>query len=278
MKFIIGKKMEMTQQFREDGTVVAVTKVKAGPCTVAQVKNDERDGYAAIQFGYGTRKEKNVRKPQRGHFKGLQMFEMLRELRLPANESAAPQRGQTVDVASFQPGDAVTVTGTSKGRGFQGVVKRWGFGGSQKTHGNKDQLRMPGSIGATGPAHVFKGTRMGGHMGDAQVTVKNLEVIDVDAENNILYIKGAVPGSRNGWLVITGAGEMEYKDMADEKKADNAADVKEEMAPAEQPAKEAKTEDKQAAEEATAETSAESAMKETKADSTEKTKDSEEKK
>lgn len=223
----------MTQQFREDGTVVAVTKVQAGPCTVAQVKTAERDGYNAIQFGYGTRKPKNVRKPQQGHLKGLATFAKLRELRLPQTETAAAERGQCVDVSSFVPGDKVHVTGTSKGRGFQGVVKRWGFSGSLKTHGHKDQHRMPGSIGSTGPAHVFKGTRMGGHMGDATTTVQNLEVIAVDAPNNILYIKGAIPGARNGWLVIKGEGEMEYKEMQNverkmqnEKKEENLEEVK----------------------------------------------------
>lgn len=241
MKFIIGKKLEMTQIFRDNGTVVAVTKVQAGPCTVAQVKTDERDGYTAVQFGWGARKAKNVRKPQIGHLKGLGVFAKLRELRLPKGAAIAAERGQQIDAANFAPGDIVAITGTSKGRGFQGVVKRWGFHGSPKTHGHKDQLRMPGSIGAGGPAHVFKGTRMGGHMGDARTTVRNLEVIKVDADNNILYIKGALPGARNSLVLISGEGEMEFKEMQNaELKMQNEenTEVKEEVISEEKPVEE----------------------------------------
>lgn len=222
MKFIIGKKLEMTQIFRDNGEMVAVTKVQAGPCTVTQVKTADKDGYQALQFGYGSRKAKNTTKPLAGHLKGLPLFRRLRELRVPAGETVAAERGQYIDVSSFVPGDVVKVTATTKGRGFQGVVKRWGFGGSPATHGHKDQLRMPGSIGAGGPSHVFKGTRMGGHMGDAQVTVKNLEVIDVDAANNILYIKGGIPGGRNGLVLVSGEGEMEFKEMQNVEEMQNA--------------------------------------------------------
>ncbi len=219
MKFLMGKKIEMTQIFTEDGQAVAVTKVQAGPCTVVQIKSDEKDGYSAVQFGYGEKKEKNINKPQLGHMKGLGNFRYLRELRIKPSSAKATadkndkdktelKKGDQIDVSSFAEGDKIEVTSSSKGRGFQGVVKRHGFHGSLATHGHKDQLRMPGSIGATGPAHVFKGTKMGGHMGDDQVTIKNLKVIQVDEENNILYIKGGISGARNGLVIIKGEGEM----------------------------------------------------------------------
>lgn len=204
MKFIIGKKIEMTQVWQGD-KVVAVTRVQAGPCVVTQVKNLEKDGYQAVQLGYGKRKEKNINKPQKGHTKGLGSFATMREFRTAGGEL---KTGDVINVDTFTAGDNIQVTGISKGKGFQGVVKRHGFSGSKKTHGNKDQLRMPGSAGATGPAHVFKGMRMGGRMGGDQVTVKNLEIVDIDKENNILLIKGAVPGARNGLILVSGAGDI----------------------------------------------------------------------
>lgn len=208
MKFLLGKKLEMTQIFKEDGTVVPVTKVQTGPCVVAQVKTEDKDGYKAVQFGYGTKKEKNINKPQKSHLKDLGDFRYLREMRIKDGSDINLKRGDKIDVNVFKEGDIVQVTSTSKGKGFQGVVKRHGFHGSPASHGHKDQLRMPGSIGATGPAHVFKGQKMPGHMGNEQVTVKNLKVIKVDVEKSELYIKGAVPGARNGLVVITGEGEM----------------------------------------------------------------------
>ena len=212
MKFIIGKKIEMTQVWTKDDQVTAVTRIQAGPCTVTQVKNKKKDGYTGVQLGYGEKKEKNIKKPQKNHVKGLGNIRFMREFR---TETGELKRGDMIDVSSFEVGDTVSATGTSKGRGFQGVVKRHGFKGTKATHGNKDQLRMPGSIGATGPAHVFKGTRMGGRMGGDQVTVKNLEVIEVDKENNIISIKGAVPGARNGLIMIKGEGEV--KDQIEKK-------------------------------------------------------------
>jgi len=211
MKFLIGQKLEMTQIFKDNGVVVPVTKVVAGPCTVVQVKNQETDGYRAIQFGYGEKKAKNINKPQLKHFNNLGNFRYVKEMRIEDAKQLDIKVGDIIDTTSFVAGDKIKVTGTSKGRGFQGVVKRHGFAGSLKTHGHKDQHRMPGSAGATGPAHVFKGMRMGGHMGDEQVTVTNLEVVQIDEQQNILYIKGAVPGARNGLIVISGEGELNIK-------------------------------------------------------------------
>jgi len=194
----------MTQVWQGDN-VVAVTKVQAGPCTVTQIKDLKKDGYSAIQFGYGLKKQKNIKKPQLGHLKDTGFFRFLKEFRL---ETSDLKKGDIIDSTSFEKGDKIQVSGVSKGKGFQGVVKRHGFSGQKATHGNKDQERMPGSAGATGPAHVFKGLRMGGRMGGDNVTTKNLEIIDVDSENNIVFIKGAVPGARNSLVFISGNGEF----------------------------------------------------------------------
>lgn len=201
MKVILGKKLQMTQKFLPDGTVVPVTAVQAGPCIITQVKTAEQDGYLAIQLGFGEKKK--VAKPQAGHLKDLPTVAVMREFRLPTADSLGElKRGDTVTVESFAEGDVIMVTGVSKGRGFQGVVKRHGFHGSPKTHGHKDQLRMPGSIGSGGVQHVLKGVRMAGRMGGKQVTVKNLTIAGIDAAKNILYIAGAVPGARNTVLEI----------------------------------------------------------------------------
>ncbi|HEY8490398.1 MAG TPA: 50S ribosomal protein L3 [Dehalococcoidia bacterium] len=196
---LLGRKLGMTQIWDETGTVVPVTVVEAGPCVVTQVKTEETDGYNAIQVGWGTRKRLN--KPMQGHLKGLGNFRYLREFRV--EDPAAYELGQRITVELFQPGDLVDVTGTSKGRGFAGVVKRHGFAGGPKTHGQSDRHRAPGSIGSTTtPGKVFKGLRMAGHMGAQQVTVKNLRVVRVDPERGILMLRGAVPGARNGLLKI----------------------------------------------------------------------------
>lgn len=194
MKYLIGKKVGMTQRFLEDGTAVAVTIVEAGPCTVTAVKSKEKDGYEAVQIGYGITKK--LSKPESGHLKGLPQFKHLEEY--PVNPTKPLVKGDELTVAQFAVGDTVDVTGVSKGRGFQGVVKRHKFGGSPATHGHKDQLRMPGSIGAGGPQHVFKGTRMAGHMGAVKRTVKYLDVIEVIPEQNLLVVKGAIPGPIKG--------------------------------------------------------------------------------
>ncbi len=200
MKFILAKKMQMSQVFRPDGTVVPVTLLQAGPCVVTQVKDEERDGYRAIQVGFAETK-KPVSKPKANHLKGLPMFRILREFRL--EDAGELKRGDTIEASQFEPGDRVQVTGISKGKGFQGVVKRHGFAGSPATHGHKDQLRMPGSIGATGVQRVYKGLKMPGRMGNAQVTVKNLEIVDV--KDGVIAVKGAVPGSRNSIIELRSA-------------------------------------------------------------------------
>lgn len=200
MKFILGKKIAMTQIFQETGEAVPVTVIQAGPCNVTQVKSKDKDGYVAVQLGFEP--VKKLAKPQAGHVKDLPLFRKLREFRLTEGSF---ERGQALTVEQFQAKDVLKVTGFSKGKGFQGVVKRHGFHGHPTTHGHKDQMRMPGSIGATFPQHVIKGKRMGGRMGGERITVANLEVVKVEADKNLLYVKGAVPGGRNSFLLIKAA-------------------------------------------------------------------------
>ena len=196
---IIGKKVGMTQVFAEDGVVTAVTAIEAGPCTVTQVKTKTKEGYDAVQLGFGEAKRLN--RPEKGHLKKLGLYRRLREFRI--EDASEIQLGQSVDVGIFHPGDLVDVTGTSKGKGFAGVVKRHHFAGGPKTHGQSDRHRAPGSIGAgTDPGRVLKGLKMAGHMGNERVTVKKLEVVKADPERNLLLVKGAVPGARNGLLII----------------------------------------------------------------------------
>lgn len=203
MKFIITKKVGMTQRFREDGAVVPVTLLKANPCTVTQVKTDEKDGYSAVQIGFGEAKEKHLAMAQQGHLKASgELRRNAMEFRVEGNHEF--KVGDAIAVEQFGAGEFVHATATSKGKGFQGVVKRHGFHGSPATHGHKDQHRMPGSIGSGGVGRVFKGTRMGGRMGGDQVTVKNLEIVDVDAKQGIVAVKGAVPGARGATVVIRG--------------------------------------------------------------------------
>ena len=196
---LIGRKLGMTQFFAESGRAEAATMIEAGPCTVVQVKTPESDGYTAAQLGYGAAKKLNS--AQKGQSKGLGEFKYLREFRLETAEGVSV--GDKLDVSLFQPGDKVTVTGISKGRGFAGGVKRYHFRGGPKTHGQSDRHRAPGSIGSgTTPGRVYKGTRMAGHMGDDRVTVRNMVVLQADTERNLLLVKGAVPGARNGILLI----------------------------------------------------------------------------
>lgn len=197
MPFIIGRKIEMTQQFREDGTVVPVTLVKAEPNVVSQVRTMEKDGYVAVQLG--TDVKRSLLKPEAGHVKDLPQAGTLREFRVNSTDLA---RGNMIDVSAFTPGMSVDVVGTSKGKGFAGVMKRHHFSGGPATHGQKDQMRMPGSIASQRQGPVSKGQRMAGHMGDERVTVQNLEIVSVDPINNILAIKGAVPGARGGLLLV----------------------------------------------------------------------------
>jgi large subunit ribosomal protein L3 len=216
MKFILGKKVNMTQVWDND-KVIAVTKVQAGPCYITQIRNTEKDSYQAIQVAFGEKKVKNISKPVRGHLKkaGIEK-ENARHIKEFRVSELKPEInvGGIIDVSTFKKGDIIDVTGISKGKGFQGSVKRHHFSGHKSTHGNKDQERTSGSVGAKGPARIFKGTRMPGRMGGDQVTVKNLEVVEIDLENNVLLIKGAVPGCEGGLLVIKGNGDLVVKDKS----------------------------------------------------------------
>ncbi|MGD9116937.1 MAG: 50S ribosomal protein L3 [Dehalococcoidia bacterium] len=196
---IIGKKLGMAQVFAESGEAEAVTAIEAGPCVVTQVKTMDKEGYKAAQLGFG--EAKRINSPEKGHLKKLGQFRYLREFRLAAD--AEVKVGDKVDVGLFKEGDLIDVTGVSKGKGFAGVVKRHGFAGGPKTHGQSDRHRAPGSIGATtSPGRVLKGKRMAGHMGSERVTVSHLKVYKADPERNLLLVKGAVPGARNGLLLI----------------------------------------------------------------------------
>ena len=225
MKFILGQKIEMSQIFQDDGNVVPVSIVKAGPCAVTQIKTEDKEKYEATQIGFGYKKR--LTKPELGHLKGSGKLRWLREFKIqnskfkiaiknsklpqkesPDNNEAMKQWdneykiGDKIEVSIFKIGDIVQVSGISKGKGFQGVVRRHHFHGHPKTHGHKDQERMPGSIGSTAPQRVFKGTRMAGQMGNERVTVKGLEIIKIDTVKNLLYLKGAVPGHRGSLLEI----------------------------------------------------------------------------
>lgn len=198
MSFIIGRKLEMSQVFREDGTVVPVTIVKAEPNIVTQVRSAEKDGYVAVQLGTDPRRRLTL--SEAGHLKDLALSGILREFRM---EKTDLKRGEKVGVDLFKPGMKIDVVGTSKGHGFTGVMRRHHFHGGPATHGQKDQMRMPGSVASQRQGPISKGQRMAGHLGDARTTVKNLEIIAVDPAQNTLAIKGAVPGSRGGILLIT---------------------------------------------------------------------------
>ena len=196
---IIGRKLGMTQVFKGNGKVEAVTAIEAGPCIVIQAKTKTREGYNAAQLGFGD--VTRLKSPQRGHLKELGQFRYLREFRV--DDSEAIEVGQKIDASLFKAGELVDVTGMSEGKGFAGVVKRHHFAGGPKTHGQSDRHRAPGSIGAgTSPGRVFKGTRMAGHMGNRRVTVRHLEIFEADPTRNLLLVEGAVPGARNGLLLI----------------------------------------------------------------------------
>ena len=201
MKFILGKKQKMTQIFNEEGKVTPATVLSAGPLTVTQVKSADTDGYAAVQVGYGIAKEKNVTKAQKGHFADTGLFSTVREFRVASEET---KKGDVIDVSAFEVGDTVEVSAITKGKGFQGVVKRHNFAGGPRTHGQKHSERRPGSIGATGPQRVLKGTRMAGRMGGVRVTVKNLKVLQIDKDTNTLVLSGAVPGHPGTLVEVRG--------------------------------------------------------------------------
>ncbi len=199
----LGKKIGMTQIFREDGRVVPVTVIQAGPCVVTQVKTKETDGYEAVQLGFGDVKRRN--KPESGHLKNSRLSRYLREV--ATDDTSEFEVGQTIGVDIFEAGEKVDVIGTSKGRGFAGVMKRWNFGGGPRTHGQSDRARAPGSIGGgTTPGKVYKGLKMGGHMGNRRITVKGLEIIEIDTERNLLLVKGGIPGATNSLVQIRRAG------------------------------------------------------------------------
>ncbi len=201
-KGLVGKKLGMTQLFDANGNVVPVTVIEAGPCVVAQKKTIENDGYEAVQIGYGDLKASKVNKPMKGHFaKGdVAPKKVLREFRL--EDTSAVNVGDVLKADIFAEGDSVDVRGTSKGKGYAGVVKRWNFGRLKESHGTGPVHRHGGSLGVIDPARVFKGKKMAGHLGNERVTVQNLSVVKVDAEKNIIAVKGAVPGPKGGIVVL----------------------------------------------------------------------------
>lgn len=265
MKFILGEKLEMTQLWKGDA-VVPVTKITAGPCTILQLKTTQHDGYESVQVGFGARRLKLLTKALVGHFKNLGTFRYVREFRLDNSDGIGEAKvGDQVSVATFAVGDRLTLVSTSKGKGFQGVVKRHGFHGQDATHGNKDQLRASGSVGAGGVQHVFKGTRMSGRMGGDRVTLHDVEIVEIDEATNTLFVKGAVPGARHSLVMLFGNGELKLglpeakveevveETPVEEVKAEEttpeepvAEEVKEEVvaeAPVEETKEEAKTEE-----------------------------------
>jgi large subunit ribosomal protein L3 len=203
VKGIIGKKVGMTQVFKEDGTVVPVTVVEAGPCYITQVRTPDVDGYRAVQLGFEETKTKHLTGGQLGHLEkaGVPALRHLREVRIREDETY--EAGQQILADIFEPGERVDVEGRSKGRGFAGVVKRYGFSGGPRTHGQSDRERAPGSIGACAtPGRVWKGKKMPGHMGSRRTTVQNLEVVLVDPERNLLAVSGGVPGPKGGLVIV----------------------------------------------------------------------------
>ncbi len=201
-KAIVGKKLGMTQLFDANGNVIPVTVIEAGPCVVSQKKTVENDGYEAVQIGYGDLKANKVNKPMKGHFaKGdVAPKKVLREFRF--EDTSAYNVGDIIKADVFAEGDAVDVRGTSKGKGYAGVIKRWNFSRLKESHGTGPVHRHGGSLGVIDPARVFKGKKMAGHLGNERVTVQNLSVVKVDAENNIIAVKGAVPGPKGGIVVL----------------------------------------------------------------------------
>ena len=206
MRGILGKKVGMTQLFDASGVVVPVTIIEAGPCTVTQVKTLDSDGYNAVQLGFDETQERKLTKGERGHLKkaNAPILRHLREMRY--DDKPSYNLGDVIKADVFQEGDTVDVIGVSKGRGFAGVVKRHHFAGGPKTHGQSDRHRTPGSRGAgTTPGHTFKGTRGPGHLGNARATIQNLKVALVDAERNLIAVRGSVPGARNSLVIVRDA-------------------------------------------------------------------------
>ena len=205
-KGLIGKKIGMTQFFDEKGNVIPVTVLEVGPCAVVQKKTAEKDGYNALQLGYGDVKLSRVNKPMKGHFAKADVApkKVLKEFRL--DDTDAHNVGDIIKADIFAAGEKVDVCGTGKGKGYAGAIKRWNFGRLKETHGSGPVVRHQGSMGAcSDPSRVFKGKKMAGHLGSERVTIQNLDVVKVDAENNLIAVKGAVPGARGGIVVITNA-------------------------------------------------------------------------
>jgi large subunit ribosomal protein L3 len=199
MKFILGTKENMAEYFSEDGVVIPVTIVTAGPVTVTRIFEKSKDGYDSVQVGYGLQKKERVTKSSAGAMKGA-FYKTLKEFRLKPGDKIDVKEGTSIDISTFIPGDKISVTSVSKGKGFQGVVKRHGFHGGPRTHGQKHSEREPGSIGGGLRTHVPKGMRMAGRMGSDRIMQKNLQVVFIDKENNLMLIKGAIAG-RRGTLV-----------------------------------------------------------------------------
>ena len=205
-KGLIGKKIGMTQFFDEKGNVIPVTVLEVGPCAVVQKKTEEKDGYNALQLGYGDMKVARVNKPMKGHFAKADVApkKVLKEFRF--DDTEALNVGDIVKADVFAAGEKVDVCGTGKGKGYAGAIKRWNFGRLKETHGSGPVVRHQGSMGAcSDPSRVFKGKKMAGHLGSERVTIQNLDVVKVDAENNLIAVKGAVPGAKGGIVVITDA-------------------------------------------------------------------------
>ncbi len=205
-KGLIGKKIGMTQLFDDNGNFIPVTVIEAGPCAVVLKKTQETDGYEAVQLGFGDVKPNRVNKPMKGHFAKHDVApkKVLREFKFA--DTASMTEGDIVKADVFAAGDKVDVSGTSKGKGYAGAIKRWNFGRLKETHGSGPVARHQGSMGAcSDPSRVFKGKKMPGHLGSEKVTVQNLEVVKVDAENNLIAVKGAIPGAKGGYVVITDA-------------------------------------------------------------------------
>lgn len=205
MKGMIGKKVGMTQVFDEKGNVIPVTVIQAGPCYVTQIRTPDKDGYAAVQLGYGETKPGRLTKAQMGHLqkKNLPALRVLREFRVKNSDASDLTEGAEIKVDVFAKGEIVDVIGTSKGRGFAGTIKRHNFNRQPKTHGQSDRERAPGSVGMNSyPGHTLKGQRMAGRMGNDRVTMQNLEVVVVDVEKNLLAVKGSIPGAKGGIVII----------------------------------------------------------------------------
>ncbi len=224
---ILGEKVGMSQVFSEKGEAFPVTVIKAGPCFVLQKKSDSKEGYNAVQIGYGERKEKSLNKPERGHFEKAKVKPLKYLMEFRVENVDEYQLGQEIRVDIFKVGDYVNVKGTSKGKGFTGVVKRWGFRGGPASHGSTHHRRI-GSIGASSfPSRVFPGTKMAGRMGGSSSTVKNLEVVKIIPEENLILVKGAIPGVKKGLVVISKSEKQEIQETQEKQEPQKKQEIQE---------------------------------------------------